>query len=75
MIGNTENTYPWTKSSMSNGGGNGCVGWQWQPDGGLKVRDEKDPTGPVLTFTAYEATCFLDAIGKGELARPKELEA
>ncbi len=47
----------WRTSSYS-GNGNNCV--EVAPDGGsVLVRDTKDRSGPVLTFTAVQWTAFL----------------
>ena len=34
----------------------------------IGVRDSKDPTGPVLTFTPAEFAAFLAGVTKGEFA-------
>jgi hypothetical protein len=34
----------------------------------IGVRDSKDPTGPILTFTPAEFAAFLDGAAKGEFA-------
>ena len=33
---------------------------------GIKVRDSKDPDGPVLTFTLAEWTAFIGGVHNGE---------
>jgi Domain of unknown function (DUF397) len=48
----------WHKSSRSSNQGN-CVEVAALPDGGRAVRDSKDPTGPVLTFTPQAWRAFL----------------
>jgi hypothetical protein len=53
----------WRKSSRSGSQGN-CVEVRIV-DGGVEVRDSKDPTGPVLTFTRAEWAAFL-AGAKGD---------
>ncbi|MEC4018460.1 DUF397 domain-containing protein [Streptomyces sp. H27-D2] len=45
---------PWVKSTYSGGEGGQCI--EWSPaaaaaTGVVPVRDSKNPTGPVLTFT------------------------
>jgi hypothetical protein len=54
----------WRKASAS--GANGCVELAALADGGVAVRDSKDPQSPVLSFTRREWTAFLDGMGKGE---------
>lgn len=47
---------PWTDNCVEVG----------QCDCGVKVRDSKDPTGPVLTFTRAEWDAFLAGARDGE---------
>jgi hypothetical protein len=54
----------WKKARASGGGG--CVELAPMPDGGVAVRDSKDKTGPVLSFTRHEWVSFLDGMAKGE---------
>jgi hypothetical protein len=55
----------WQKSSKS--GNNGaCVEVAELPDGGRAVRDSKDPTGPILRFTAKEWVAFIGGVQDGE---------
>lgn len=54
----------WRKASASSA--NGCVEVAPLPDGGIAVRDSKDRSGPVLSFTRPEWVAFLDGLGKGE---------
>jgi hypothetical protein len=54
----------WRKASAS--GANGCVEVAPLPDGGVAVRDSKDATGPVLSFTPLEWAAFRDGMSKGE---------
>lgn len=56
--------WAWRKAAAS--GTNGCVEVAPLPDGGVAVRDSKDKTGPVLSFTRHEWASFLDGMDKGE---------
>jgi len=51
----------WRKSSCS-GSGDNCVEVATLPNGNQAVRDSKNPTGPVLTFTADEWNTFISGI-------------
>jgi hypothetical protein len=53
----------WRKSTRSGTQGN-CVQVRIV-DGGVEVRDSKDPAGPVLRFTRAEWLAFLDG-AKGD---------
>jgi hypothetical protein len=55
----------WHKSSFSGEGG-GCVEVAELPGGGFALRDTKDRTGPVLTFTAAEREAFIRGVVAGE---------
>ena len=44
----------------------GCVAVTLLPDGRIGVRDEKDPDGPVLTFTDAEWTAFVAGVKNAE---------
>ena len=55
----------WIKSSLSFSNGN-CVEVASLPDGGIGVRDSKDPSGPVLQFTPGEWHAFLGGARNGE---------
>jgi hypothetical protein len=57
----------WRKSSYS--GSNGCVEVGLGADG-VAVRDSKDPTGPVLRFSAHEWEAFLAGARDGEFDLP-----
>ena len=54
----------WRKSSRSNGQGQ-CVEIA-QLNTAVAVRDSKDPSGAVLTFTPAEWTAFIQAAKAGE---------
>ena len=53
----------WYKSSRS--AGNGCCVETAVSDGGMAVRDSKDPDGPVLHFTAEAWQDFVSMIKLG----------
>jgi hypothetical protein len=53
------------KSSYSSQAGN-CVEVGALPDGGLAVRDSKDPEGGILTFSAAAFTSFVRSLSRGE---------
>ena len=57
----------WIKSSYSYANGN-CVEVQ-REDNRVSVRDSKDPSGPMLTFTLQEWKTFLAACRAGEFDR------
>lgn len=50
-------TLSWQKSSFTANNGQ-CFELAPLPDGGLAVRDSKNPTGPHLCFTADEWRAF-----------------
>lgn len=56
----------WRKSSYSGGNGGACVEVADLPGGGRVVRDSKDRTGAVLSFTAAEWSAFTAAVRDGE---------
>lgn len=55
----------WVKSSYSGNNGN-CVEVAVLPGGGRALRDSKDPSGPMLTFSADEFTAFITGAVDGE---------
>lgn len=59
----------WRKSSYSNGNGQ-CVEVAFLEEGGVAVRDSKDPSGPALLFTAAEWDAFSAGMADGEFVRP-----
>jgi predicted secreted Zn-dependent protease len=54
----------WRKATASANGN--CVEVAALPEGGVAVRDSKDRSGPVLSFTRPEWVAFLDGMGNGE---------
>ena len=54
----------WVKSSFSFATGN-CVEVAGLPDGGIGVRNSRDPGGPVLRFTPGEWHAFLGGVRDG----------
>ncbi|WP_405145071.1 DUF397 domain-containing protein [Sphaerisporangium sp. NBC_01403] len=54
----------WSKSSRSTAEG-ACVEVAELSGGGRAVRDSKNPTGPMLRFTAREWDVFLDGAKNG----------
>ncbi|MCU7729102.1 DUF397 domain-containing protein [Actinoplanes sp. KI2] len=58
----------WRKSTRSGSSGN-CVEVADNLPGVVAVRDSKDRTGPVLTFTPDEWKAFVGAVKDGEFDR------
>jgi Domain of unknown function (DUF397) len=58
----------WIKSSFSLAQGS-CVEVASLPEGGIGVRDSKDPAGPMLRFTPGEWQAFLGSARNGEFDR------
>lgn len=56
----------WRKSSYSNGDGGQCVEVAPLVNGGMAVRDSKNPDGGVLMFTAGEWSAFVKGTKAGE---------
>jgi len=54
----------WRKSTRS--GGNGACVEVRQVDRVVQVRDSKDRSGPVLSFTPTEWAAFLDGVREDE---------
>lgn len=65
LAGDPDSTPAWIKSSLSFSHSN-CVEVAPLPDGGVGVRDSKDPGGPVLRFTPAEWKAFLGGVMAGE---------
>jgi uncharacterized protein DUF397 len=55
---------PWIKAQAS-GGGQQCVQMRRRGDM-IEVRDSKNPTGAVLSFTLGEWGAWMDGAKKGE---------
>ncbi|WP_433532510.1 DUF397 domain-containing protein [Micromonospora sp. CA-263727] len=58
----------WRKSSKSGSNGGACVEVADNLPGVVGVRDSKDPTGPVLTFSPTGFASFLGAVKADRLA-------
>lgn len=54
----------WVKATASGQGGD-CVEMR-RHDGGVEVRDSKNPNGPVLRFTRAEFAAWLDGAKHAE---------
>ncbi|NEC84677.1 DUF397 domain-containing protein [Streptomyces sp. SID12501] len=54
----------WVKSSYSGNNGN-CVEIAALPGGSRALRDSKNPSGPVLTFSGAEFAEFIAGAGAG----------
>ena len=55
----------WTKSRHSNAEGN-CVEVAALTDGGIALRNSRDPDGPALVYTPAEVAAFLAGAKDGE---------
>lgn len=70
MSGSVEPTgLAWRKSARSGPQGGNCVEVADLPDGGVAVRDSKDPDGPKLSFTLAEWQAFIGGVKDGEFDR------
>jgi Domain of unknown function (DUF397) len=58
----------WIKSSLSMANGN-CVEVAGLSSGFIRVRDSKNPRGPVLGFTPAEWDAFVGGVRNGEFDR------
>jgi Domain of unknown function (DUF397) len=55
----------WQKSGRSGPNGN-CVECAALPDGGVAMRNSKDPEGPALIYTAAEIEAFIGGVRDGD---------
>ncbi|MFF9623529.1 DUF397 domain-containing protein [Streptomyces griseosporeus] len=55
----------WIKSRYSNAEGN-CVEVATLPEGGVALRNSRDPDGPALVYTPAEVAAFLAGAKDGE---------
>lgn len=55
----------WQKSRRSNPSGN-CVEMARLPDGGIAVRNSRDPNGPALIYTLAEIEAFIGGARDGD---------
>lgn len=55
----------WRKASYCNGA-TACVEVATLPDGGVLLRDSKDPDGPTFRFTSAEWVAFTAGVRDGE---------
>jgi Domain of unknown function (DUF397) len=55
----------WRKSHHSNPSGN-CVEVAELPDGGIAIRNSRDPAGPALTYPRAEIAAFLLGAKNGD---------
>jgi hypothetical protein len=61
------NNVTWRKSSYSGGNGGNCIEVAILPNGSHAVRDSKDPSGPVLTFSPAAWRTFTAAVSDGTI--------
>jgi hypothetical protein len=60
-----QETSRWRKSSASNPTGN-CVELAELPDGGVAMRNSRQPAGAVLVYTRAEIAAFILGVRAGE---------
>ena len=65
MNSESSTSLQWRKSSFSANNG-ACVELAPLTEGGVAVRDSKDPHGPVLSFTRSEWAAFAAGMAAGE---------
>lgn len=63
--GQLPSTVVWQKSRRSNPSGN-CVEMAALPDGGIAVRNSRDPQGPALVYTMDEIIAFVEGARDGD---------
>jgi hypothetical protein len=61
---------PWVKSSYSGPTGGNCVEIAFLADGGVAMRNSRDPEGAALVFTQAEWDAFLGGARDGEFELP-----
>jgi hypothetical protein len=61
---------PWVKSSYSGPTGGNCVEIAFLTDGGVAMRNSRDPEGAALVFTRAEWDAFLGGARDGEFGLP-----
>jgi hypothetical protein len=57
----------WRKSSYSGGSGDNCVEVAHTPEGGIAVRDSKDPDGGTLKVTFGDWQSFIASVKKSHI--------
>ncbi|MEU1391781.1 MULTISPECIES: DUF397 domain-containing protein [unclassified Nonomuraea] len=65
MSGPTVSPGGWRKSSLGAAAGE-CVEFARSTTGEVSLRDSKDPSGPVLTFTPGEWRAFVGGVRNAE---------
>lgn len=55
----------WRKSHFSNPSGN-CVEMATLPQGGVAIRNSRDPEGPALIYTRCELDAFVRGVKGGD---------